>query len=225
MMFSRVHISSFVGLTALAWIVALWIQGQAVLSWEFLRPFGMVVSAIVLLSASFNRWAWSWKLFRGWYVNRPDLRGTWRATLESDWIDPETGMTVAPIEGYVVIRQTLSTLSARLVTAESLSKSITYGLTSEADEVFRLAVVYRNEPKIDLQGDRSEIHHGSFLVEVPEDVPRELHGHYWTDRKTRGAMHCTDRIRQYCNTFPEAIKAYGAKSVVQQNGALASQDD
>ena len=36
-MLTRVHIASFIGLTIITWLVALWIQGEPVLSLEFLR--------------------------------------------------------------------------------------------------------------------------------------------------------------------------------------------
>ena len=198
--------------------MALWAQGQPVLSWDFLKPFGIVVAAVVGVAGAFNRWAWSWRVFRGWYVNLPDLRGTWRTVLTSDWIDPATGHPIAPIDGFVVIRQTLSHLSVRLMTKESRSRSIAYSITKEDDDVFRLAVVYRNEPEIELQGNRSEIHHGAFWLEIFGDEPHELKGHYWTDRKTRGGMHCTDRSRKYCTTYVDAASHLGTEKTTEQSG-------
>jgi len=91
MMLTRIHIASFIGLTIIVWLIALWIQGEAVLSVDFLRPFGLVVGTIAIVVGIFSKWAWAWPVFRGWYVKRPDIRGTWRAELQSNWIDPETG--------------------------------------------------------------------------------------------------------------------------------------
>jgi len=207
-MLTRVHISSFVGLTVLVWIVALWLQGQPVLSSDFLKPFGTVVGGVSITAAIFNKWAWSWPIFRGWYVRRPDIRGTWQTVLSSEWIDPTTNERVAPIDGYVVIRQTFSNLSVRLMTAESRSQSIAYSVDQQPDEIFSLSVVYRNEPEISLQGTKSEIHHGAFILEVHMDEPSELVGHYWTDRKTRGSMRCVARKRCYCTSFEKANAAF-----------------
>lgn len=207
-MHSRIHISSFVGLTIVAWLLALWVQGQPVLSLDFIKPFGIVVGLIVGVSTVFVKWAWAWPIFRNWYVNRPDLRGTWKVTLSSDWIDPKTSQGIEPIKGYIVIRQTLTSLSVRLMTSESRSQSIAYSLTKRDDELFCLAVVYRNEPDIELQGSRSEIHHGSFWVEVRGKGPDELKGHYWTDRKTRGSLSCFERISENCDSFEIATNEY-----------------
>ena len=90
-MLTRLHISSFIGLTIVVWLVALWFQGMPVLSLDFVKPFGIVVGAITLFVTIFNKYLWSWKIFKGWYVKRPDLRGTWEVELKSSWIDPKTG--------------------------------------------------------------------------------------------------------------------------------------
>jgi len=215
-MLTRTHISAFVGLTIVTWLIALWVQGQPVLSSEFVKPFGIVVGVLVGVSVVFNRWLWSWRWFRGWFVNRPDLRGTWRVTLESDWVNPETNERVPPISGFVVVRQTLMHLTFRLMTPESTSHSISYGITKEADEIFRLAVVYRNEPRIELRGDRSEMHHGAFWLEVFGEEVDSLKGNYWTDRKTRGSMELADRRREYLDSFDRAQQAYSGGDAVHQ---------
>ncbi|WP_417377278.1 hypothetical protein [Gimesia maris] len=207
-MLTRTHISAFVGLTIVAWLLALWMQGQPVLSLSFIRPFGIVVGLVCGIAAVFNKWAWAWPIFRGWFVDRPDLRGTWEATLISDWTDPTTGEKIGPITGYVVVRQTLASLSVRLMTSESRSHSISHGITKEADEIFRMAVVYRNEPEIELQGKRSEIHHGSLWLEILGEGPECMKGHYWTDRGTRGGMELRDRVRRCFDCYEHANDAF-----------------
>lgn len=220
-MLSRIHITSFVGLTIIAWLLALWAQGQPVLSLEFLKPFGIVVAVIVGITTIFARWAWAWPVFQGWYVNRPDLRGTWKAVLSSDWIDTETSARIPPIDGFLVIRQTLTQLSVRLMTAESRSHSTAYSLCREDDGLFRLAVVYRNEPEIELQGLRSEIHHGAFWVEALGKGPDELRGHYWTDRNTRGGLRCVSRVSGYFDSFEAANEAIS--NTEQNSGSCVSE--
>lgn len=195
-MLTRLHISSFIGLTILVWLVTLWIQGNPVLSPEFVKPFGIVVSAISIIAIIFNKHAWSWTIFKNWYVKRPDLRGTWEMELQSSWVDPKTGKQIDPIIGYVVIRQSLTFLSFRMFTKESRSKSITHTIEREDDGLYKLAVVYRNEPDINLQGVRSEIHYGSFILNVSGDPANELHGHYWTDRTTKGSLRVTNRLKK-----------------------------
>ncbi len=208
-MLSRLHISSFIGLTIAVWLLALWIQGMPVLDADFLRPFGIVVGTISFVVVMFSKYAWSWKIFKGWYVNRPDLRGTWKVELKSNWIDPETNESIPPIIGYAMIRQSLTALSIRLKTKESHSKLIAHSIEKEQDGLFRVAAIYRNEPKIGLQGGSSEIHHGSFSLEIYGDPVSLMEGHYWTDRCTKGSMKLTNHRKELYDTYEQATSSYG----------------
>lgn len=209
-MLTRLHISSFIGLTIIVWLVALWFQGMPVLSVDFVKPFGIVVGSITLVVAVFNKYLWSWRIFKGWYVKRPDLRGTWIVELKSSWVNPDTGKTIDPIFGYAVIRQSLTSLSVRLMTKESRSVLVAHNIDQQEDEdLFKLVGVYRNEPKIELQGVRSEIHHGSFLLEIHGNPPYELQGHYWTDRGTKGGMKLSARVPKRYDTYEQAAIANG----------------
>lgn len=207
-MLTRLHIASFIGLTIVVWLIVLWMQGQPVISIDFLRPFGLVVGAIVLITTVFSRWAWALPIFHGWYVKRPDIRGTWRVTLQSNWINPETNEGIAPITAYIAIRQTLVTLSLRLMTPESKSKLIAHSIELDDDNIYRIAGIYRNEPRVELQGERSEIHHGSLLLEIYGTPPEAMEGHYWTDRGTRGTMQVTDKKPDIYDNFEAADKAF-----------------
>lgn len=205
---TKLHISSFIGLTIVAWLVALWIQGTPILTADFIRPFSIVVSAITIVVTLFNKYAWSWKIFQGWYVNRPDIRGTWKVELSSNWIDSDTNRETTRIIGYAVIRQTLTSLSLRLITKESHSKLIVHSIEREEDGLFRLLAVYRNEPKIELQGKRSEIHYGSMLLNIYGNPPTSLDGHYWTDRVTRGSIKLQERHKKVFDTFEQAKREF-----------------
>lgn len=180
------------------------------MSLSFVKPFGIVVGVISIVVVLFNKYAWAWPLFRGWYVNRPDLRGTWQVEIRSSWVDPNTGNAVAPIVAYAVVRQTLASLSLRLMTPESRSKLIAHSIEQDEDGLFRLAGIYRNEPRIELQGVRSEIHHGAFSLEVHGQPVDSLEGHYWTDRETKGAMKLHKRQSKFYETYEQANQAFGA---------------
>jgi len=209
-MLTRLHISSFIGLTIAVWLLALWLQGMPVLSADFVKPFGTVVGVITLFVTFFNKYMWSWRIFKGWYVKRPDLRGTWKVELKSSWIDPETNEEIPPIYGYAVIRQSLTFLSVRLMTKESRSVLVAHSVEQqEDDDLFKLVAVYRNEPKIELQGVRSEIHHGSFALEVHGSPVYEMQGHYWTDRGTKGGMKLSDKAEKLYDTYEHAKREFG----------------
>jgi len=204
-MLTRVHISSFIGLTIVVWLLALWAQGMPVLSAEFLKPFSIVIGATSFTVAIFNKYLWALRCFKGWYVRRPDIRGTWKVELRSNWIDPKTGEQIGPIHGYAVVRQSLTSLSIRLMTQESRSILVAHSIDEQEDEnLFKLVGVYRNEPKIELQGVRSEIHQGSFALDIHGDPAYHLEGHYWTDRGTKGAMKLKERMRRLYDTYEQA---------------------
>lgn len=204
-MLTRLHISSFIALTIAVWLLALWIQGMPILSIDFLAPFGTVVGIITFVVTMFNKYLWSWKIFRGWYVKQPDLRGTWKVELRSSWINPETGEEIGPIYAYAVIRQSLTSLSFRLMTKESRSVLIAYSIEQQENEdLFKLVGVYRNEPRIELQGVRSEMHHGSFTLEIHGAPVYELEGHYWTDRNTKGGIKLSNKVKELYDTYEQA---------------------
>jgi hypothetical protein len=209
-MLTRLHISSFIGLTIAVWLIALWVQGMPVLSADFVKPFGTVVGVITLFTALFNKYMWSWRIFKGWYVKRPDLRGTWTVVLKSSWVDPETGKGIEPIYAYAVVRQSLTNLSLRLMTKESRSVLVAHCIEQQEDEdLFKLVGVYRNEPKIELQGVRSEIHHGSFALEIHGSPVEELEGHYWTDRATKGGVKLFNKVDKLYATYEQAERELG----------------
>lgn len=206
----KTYISSFIGLIIIIWLAALWFQGTPVFSIDFVRPFGIVVSIVSLVVTIFYKYAWAWRLFQGWFVKRPDIRGTWKVELSSSWVNPNTKKE-SKITGYAVVRQTLSSLSLRLLTKESYSKLVIHNIEEEEDNVFRLFATYRNEPKIELQGKRSDIHYGSMLLNIYGKPANKLEGHYWTDRMTRGSIKFYERRKKIVETFDQAQNEFKNK--------------
>ena len=210
MKLARLHISVFLGLSALVWWFVLVVQGTQVSS-TYWGPFGTVVSFLVVLGAAFELRLWHWPRLHGWFVRRPDLRGTWRVELQSDWINPTTNVSVPLIICYMGVVQTLSTLQMHLMTPESESWFIAESITPSRSKVgYRVAGVYTNEPKTHLRGKRSEIHRGGMLLEThgPANRPDTLTGEYWTDRKTKGQMTFTWRQTTVFTRFKDADRAF-----------------
>src|SRR5690348_11887023 len=117
------QIRVLVGLVIVAWAGTLLIQGQYV-PLTYLRAFSYAVTVVSFAVLLWERWLWSWWIFRPWLTTRPDLRGTWKGHLVSSWKEPETQQERGEIETYLVIRQTYSTLDVRLLTVESGSVSL-----------------------------------------------------------------------------------------------------
>lgn len=201
-MLSRLHISAILLIASALWGALLLYQGVSV-NGSWFHPFSGVVGALVLVLAAFDLWAWRLRFLHGWFVPRPNLRGTWRVELQTDWSDPATGNAVGPIVAYLVIRQTFSSLSIRMLTAESSSELVAADINKANDGTYRLAAVYRNEPKLSVR-DRSPIHHGALVLDVHGDPVKELVGYYWTDRNSRGELHTLAQHDSIVGSFSEA---------------------
>lgn len=201
-MIRRLHLSAIILLAALIWAVLLIIDGVAV-SIAWLRPFSTVVGVLLILLALFDVWLWRLPFLRGWFVKRPDIRGTWDVTIQSDWVDPATGTTIEPIVGYMAIRQTYSSLSLRLMTPESTSQLTGAEILSLPDGTFNIVGIYRSEPKLSVR-QRSPIHNGAIILHVADLPATTLKGHYWTDRKTSGEIELKNRRGKVYNDYETA---------------------
>lgn len=201
-MLTRIQISAFLGLSVALWIGMLAARGVP-LSWDMLGPFSGVVGGVSLILLIFDAWAWKYPIFRGWLIKRPVLVGTWRTELQSNWINPETNTGIAPIHCFMVIRQTASKLSIRLVTPESTSETVSAGIETCSDGTFEISCTYRNKPRSAYRR-RSQVHYGAMLLNADGATPMRLEGEYWTDRNTLGSLILTDRTTGAPMTFDEA---------------------
>ena len=204
----RLHITAFLGLGALVWWLVL---GAPRVSWEYMQPFGTVVGVLVAVGAAFEFVLWRRPWLHGWFVKRPDLRGTWRVELQSDWVNPATNRGVPLIVCYMGVAQTLSTLQMHLMTPESESWLIAERISLSPNGVgYQVAGVYTNKPHTHLRGARSEMHLGGLLLDThgPTNYPDTLAGEYWTDRKTKGRMTFTARLATVFTRFEDAEQAF-----------------
>lgn len=211
MTLERLHITAFVGCAALIWMVVLLCQGTVV-SWDHAKPFSIVVSCLAGLGVFFEFVLWRQPWLHGWFVKRPDLRGTWRVEIQSSYIRPETDERIPIIVCYMGVKQSLSTLKMHLMTPESESWFIAdHVRRSPNGNGFQVIGVYTNEPNVHLRDERiSEIHHGAIIIETHGSTlrPTTLTAKYWTDRKTTGTMDFTARIDGIYTRYSEADSAF-----------------
>jgi len=207
-MIERLHLSAIILTASVIWGGLLLFQGVA-LSPTWFTPFSRVVGAIMFLLAAFDLWLWRWSLLRGWLVKRPIIDGTWRADIVSNWVNPETGIRVHPIHGFMVVHQTFSKLSLCLMTDESRSELLGAEITNAGDGTYRVFGVYRNEPRYAVR-HRSQMHFGGLELRVGGTPPAHIDGHYWTDRNTAGELTLHDRRRGHAHDLDSATAMYGA---------------
>lgn len=144
----------------------------------------------------------------GWLVQRPDLRGTWKVQLQSDWRDPVTGNPNGPITCYVGVNQTLSTLQMHLMTPESESWLVASSIrVSPSETGFQIVGVYTNKPDHHLRSATSAMHLGALVIDTHGSStlrPETMTGEYWTDRKTTGRMTLSSRSDIVYTQFAKA---------------------
>jgi len=223
MKLERLHITAFVVIAALVWLIVLFFQGTPV-SLAHARPFSVVVSSLVGLGLLFELVLWRLPWLHGWFVRRPDLRGTWCVELQSSYIRPtecprdgcaeqlSKGERVPMIVCYMGVKQTLSKLQMHLMTPESESWFIAdHVRPSPNGNGFQVIGGYTNEPNIHLRDERiSEMHQGAIIIEThgPGLRPATLTAKYWTDRKTTGTMDFTARVDEIFTRFADADRAF-----------------
>ena len=205
-MIERLHLTAVILAITCIWAVLLVIDGVYV-SIAWLHHLSVVTGVVLLLVTCFDRFAWRWRWLHSWFVNRPVVDGTWRAEIVSDWTDPATGITIAPLDGYMVVRQTFSRLSLRLITNESQSELLGAEILRADDGTYRIIGVYRNEPRLTVR-DGSPIHYGGLVLQADGSPPTRLEGSYWTDRGTAGELRLSARQPFHVTDMTSANKLY-----------------
>jgi hypothetical protein len=215
MMFTRPQITAALLIAAAAWGAVLFLQGTK-LTWEHAAPFTTVVTVLVLVVYAMEHWLWKLKFLQGVLFDRPDIRGTWKVTIQSSWVNPETNQGIPPISAYAAVTQTASKLEIHLLTPESESCLLAHSIKpSTCASRFEIAIAYANTPNVSLRGVRSERHVGAAVISThgaKKYKPTALEADYWTDRKTVGHMEFTERTDEIFSRFVDATSHFDAKA-------------
>ena len=203
-MLSELRVWSLVFVTGVIWatlVVASIASGNT-------DGFSIIVDALplILLSAyAFERRGWRARWLHPRWVSTPVVIGTWRGTL-THYGSAEP--TTKPV--YLVVRQTLTTASVRLLSDESTSDQVAGGIAPGESGYPTIAYVYRNKPGIGQRHSTSNIQYGASLVEIVQDPASGLNGEYWTDRMTKGSLSLREHSPEIAQTFEVATKlTYG----------------
>jgi hypothetical protein len=208
----RFPLTILVGLAACTWLAVAVVLYDATPELAFFKPLSIVAGVVATILALFDRLIW-----RIPYLDLvhgvPNLNGTWKGELRSMWVAPDTGQPPPPKVVYLVVRQTYSSATVRMLTDESSSLSIAASLVPETDGSLLLTYLYRNEPKLSVQ-DKSRLHYGGVKLRLVGKNDR-LSGEYWTHRESKGEMDFERVSRQSVLDFGSA-KALSAEASAGQ---------
>lgn len=199
-MLSKPQTWTVVGIACLIWLALL---AAGIVTGNF-GAFGRISSIVPILlggAALFERWAWRWKPLHPHVVRTPVLRGTWRGTLRSEWVDPETGQVVRPKTVYLSVDQTLQTVRTRLLTGESSSEQVAGTISERWPGQLVLTSIYVNTAQIHLR-PKSPTHGGGLLLTLYAEPRLRLEGEYWTERLTKGSLD----FRGHSSTIAESFE-------------------
>lgn len=207
MKFTRIQISIVLAIAVISWFIVLLVQGTTI-TLDHLAPFTAVVGVLVILSLLVEHIFWRKAWLQKWFVSMPDLNGTWKVVINSDWVNPETGETPPPIECFMGVKQTLSTLQMHLMTPESESWFSAHSINeSQSGHGYQITAVYTNKPSVHLRNNRSSMHLGALVMDThgeDEMLPDSIIGEYWTDRKTTGLISLTNKAKNVFTSFLDA---------------------
>jgi len=207
MSIERKHFTCLIAVGAVVWAILLFLDGVPV-SGALIRPFSSAVTAVVIAWKLFDKWMWRWRVFRWWFVSIPDIQGTWKGTLASNW--QRSGEAIRDQQVFFTVKQSYSSIRAQLFTAESASQTLVAAIAQEG-EAFVLSSIYRNIPRILQRGSKSPMHFGAVRFELAGNPPYSMIGEYWTDRDTKGELVFEERTSTVAHNYSEALQLQYAR--------------
>ena len=186
-MISSLRIKIIIAVAATVWLIVALLSGMKDGQWTALRAYSVAVSTVTILFLVYDRWAWSWWIVR-YATNKPNLNGTWRGVLQSDFL--RDGKKIDPIPTVIRIKQTDSSIFVTQFTGESTSTTQLSEFVKESDDRWRLTFVYANVPRPEVSA-RSDRHQGICELYVTGKGD-SLGGSYYTSRKTKGELTFTE---------------------------------
>jgi SMODS-associating 2TM, beta-strand rich effector domain len=192
-----------VGIAAIVWFVVAILTHQAA-STTALRTISIAASTVTIIFLLYDRYLWRWPVVRA-FTGKPLIAGTWRGTLQSDYVPPGKSKPVPIIPAAIRIEQTDSSIHITLFTNESQSVSELGRLAKEPDGRWRITWQYANSPRPPVR-HRSNFHQGVCDVYLTGVSGETLTGQYFTNRKTGGEVHFSEWSKRQYSDAESALK-------------------
>jgi hypothetical protein len=213
-MLTEAQLTGLLLISALIWFFELAQKGIP-LSINNIEPISTVVTILLILLKVFDKWLWKIKIFFPWFVDRPNLQGTWKGTTLSNWENPNSEK-LKSIPSFLVIKQSYSSINSSLFTEESRSDLISGKINKKPDGTFQFIGVYLNYPDL-LRRQKSSMHHGAFVLHFDGNPPSKLKGEYWTERNTSGELDFLERKNELIYDYSIATDRFNKNSLGKKN--------
>ncbi len=184
-------------MAAAIWVALAFILGVPV-DKLWLKYVGVIAALVVLLLLAFDVFAWRW--LPEWIVKRPNIRGTWRAELRSNWLKDDGQPLVS--ECFIVIHQTYTTMCVEVLFPGSDSTSTSADIVKGGGRP-SLWYTYRSEAHAPNR-DGNPPHRGAVSLFVETSPRRSLAGDYWTERGTTGRIQTSGHSKKIAGSFMSA---------------------
>lgn len=178
-------VKALLWIAVVTWSIILYLS-ECYSIWSAVPKVSGAVSVSYLLYFIFSKWLWRMSIFQGWLVPLPDLSGTWKADLTSNF----EGKTVVIAETKIMHSFTNLVVRQNTIEANSDSDSTSYVYINGV-EIPDIVVTYKTNTKQGVK-PRSENGHGTMRLRYNSDEDT-LTGSYWTDRGTAGEIELTRR--------------------------------
>jgi hypothetical protein len=205
-MISRLHLTTLIGVVFGVWAFFMILSGIAVTR-EFFKPFSLIVGIVGIILLLFDKLLWKFPIIHLLFVSFHDVSGTWKGQIISTWKDEKTGEMIPPIDAFLVIHQTYSTLNLRMITKESKSNLLSGNFIPNDAGPQKIAGIYNNIPNLSVR-DKNPIHYGGLLLEIHIGEKTILEGEYWTDRDTKGTLRFDKRVRKTSDNYANALSLF-----------------
>jgi SMODS-associating 2TM, beta-strand rich effector domain len=192
-----------IGIAAVIWFVVAILTHQTA-STTALRTISIAGSAVTIIFLLYDRYLWRSPIVRT-FTGKPLVAGTWRGTLQSDYVPPGKSRPVPTIPAVIRVEQTDSNLYVTLFTNESQSVSDLGRLVRESDGRWRITWQYISSPRPPVR-HRSNVHQGVCDVYLTGVYGEGLAGQYFTNRKTGGEVHFGEWSKRQYSDAESALK-------------------
>jgi hypothetical protein len=164
------------------------------------RAISLSLTVTTLFWTFYISWGWKWPLLNKIFY-RPNLNGTWKGKLISDWTDKE-GNSREPIDFFIVIRQSFLRIHFTTFTDNfvGISYSETFYLKKDRG-IKNVAFLFRKDTS---QNNDEFLQEGATELRLIEAVEKKLEGKYWSNRKTNGTIKVKFLKNIHVDSFEEA---------------------